>query len=122
MTCCGGGVNCEFTGPQKPTREEAIAAWNSIRISTGSFGIFDTPEYDKIEEMAKQKLDDAPLTEEWLRKAGLYEGDVRLLWRGSDGQRLVIKINGVEVYHYSLCKTIGDARTLCRLLGVTIKE
>lgn len=30
--CCKGHIACWFTGPRKPTRLEAIAAWNSIGI------------------------------------------------------------------------------------------
>lgn len=47
---------CWMAASKRHTRLEAIQAWNSIRVG----GIFDGPEYDKIEEMAKQKIRSAP--------------------------------------------------------------
>lgn len=110
--------SCLMAGPIKPTSLEAIQAWDSIHIGS---------PWEKADI-------DEPLTEEWLRKVGLCDWSCGL--RGPfqfesphpGGCTVHYKLSGLDanladyVCIRTTCKTVGDVRQLCRLLGVPIKE
>ncbi len=84
-----------------------------------------------IDPNAAPANDDAPLTEEWLRKVGLWDGigideNEGFMMFGECGDKPIVIRTGhcrTDSGKYAPgVKTIGDARSLCRLLGVEIKE
>lgn len=110
---------CGAQGPFVAARREAVEAWNSIRVVPANT----TCHVDV------KKGDGALLTADWLANVGLYGSDEFILrMRGDGDQRMAFKLdarpgNDCEwAFHPAYCKTVGDARTLCRLLGVTLKE
>lgn len=134
-------MTCGFTGPSRDTGEEAIAAWNSIEVKSEP-----AKSLDAMREAAKEDIfkafmpnivktpfstwaDDAPLTEEWLRKAGLQIGihdDAYQPWVKIESLlghvMLTFANGGGSISRETAIKSIGDARQLCRLLGVDLKE
>jgi hypothetical protein len=130
MAYCVMKAECGLEGPFRKTRLEAIQAWNSIRLANQPFN------QEELEELAKldRRADSEPLTEEWLRNVGLIDGiecdwdDVVAMKLREPGPGFMLyffnrKPHEIRHYHDAKgLKTIGDARTLCRLLGVTIKE
>lgn len=131
--CCSLNEPC-LLGPHKPTRLEAIQAWNLIQLVSLQNPRRTTVEW--VEKIDAEFPDAAPLTEEWLRKVGLCDWTNGL--RGPF--QFEVPAQGGCIVHYKLsptdnvyvsaeylclrttCKTIGDARALCRLLDVPIKE
>ncbi len=124
-----GNVNCDvFIEIVKPTRLEAIQALNSIQsLKPDACDLY--KEYMPAKTSLAMPADAEPLTEEWLRKVWLGGPDGGL---SSSYGRLFVsdygclaigkRPNGDTRFGNGQIKTIGDARTLCRLLGVTIKE
>jgi len=146
-----GSHGCGFKSPFKPTRLEAIQAWNSIRVSkattqckvsiagvrcrldAGHDGLHEHPGLSPLSGVidAGKTADSDPLTEEWLRKVGLWDGiktdmgySMSAFWPYGFFNSLLLKcrLGNLALDWPAKAKTIGDARTLCRLLGVTIKE
>lgn len=116
------GPECLAEGPCKRTEAKAIQAWNSIRIENADESAV-THDF-----RPPQTSDSDPLTEEWLRKVGLLAGvplgfkpAIYLMLR--DCGNLVFKNPGSPLlFPIPTLKTIGDARQLCRLLGVPLTE
>jgi len=88
-----------------------------------------------LSAIGSEKADcDELLTEEWLRKVGLWEGAktaacepmIRVFAILSEDVGLfglsLSSVRGTVISTTTALKTIGDARTLCRLLGVPLRE
>ncbi len=121
-----------LVGPHKPTHEEAVSAWNSIRVIQP--GEFTNDLRDALRKAADDcKFKDEPLTEEWLKKVGLWDGKyasafepmVSIIFEDfAEGKIKTLCLScksGLIVKMTTCLKTCGDARTLCRLLGVTLE-
>jgi hypothetical protein len=115
--------DCQASGPIRDTWEEAVSA---CRIKAGPIDMERLNEAckdalpilqaarEERERCAQQYVEDAtPLTEEWLRKAGLWSGGMGQFHANFGNKGFFLPWRG---------KTVGDARAMCRLLGVDLKE
>lgn len=132
--------DCLATGPKKPTHLEAIQTWNQIMLNNQPTGRCEQGPWQNVTE-APKPADSEPLTEEWLRKVGIWQG-ITSQRDGRDTpprmEPVVVQIRHritgrlAVIFEYEdgnfqlvatdNLKTRDDVRQLCRLLGVTLKE